>query len=117
MPKGKKEARKTYPLRLSPKERETLEGKAAEASLKLSEYIRQKSLSDTTLVKKKGVPAINILTYTELGRIGNNINQLTKLAHQSSKRGVQSNLDVTQLENLQELIKKVRRELAGIDKK
>lgn len=109
----KTQARKTYPLRLSPLERKKLESKAAEAGLKLSEYIRQKSLSDTTLATKEA--AINILIYRELGRIGNNLNQLTKLAHQSSKRGVQSNLDVAQLETLLELIKKTRRELSGVD--
>ena len=82
--KKKKEKRQIFSLRLSSSERLELENKAAEAGLKLSEYLRQTGLRRKIRSK---VPEINREMYLELGRIGNNLNQLTKNCHIALQQG------------------------------
>lgn len=111
----KQERRKNYPLRLSGSERAALEAKAAAAGLKLSAYLRQAGLNKTVSAQFESVPAINRLTYTELGRIGNNINQMTKAAHTSLQRGMGCNIDPDDLNNLLALLKKIRLEVLAVE--
>ena len=114
MSREKQERRKNYPLRLSSSERAALEAKAEAAGLKLSAYLRQAGLNKTVSAKKELVPAINRLTYTELGRIGHNINQMTKAAHKSLQRGMGCNVDPDELNGLLVLLKKIRLEVLAI---
>ncbi|MDJ0596891.1 MAG: plasmid mobilization relaxosome protein MobC [Pleurocapsa sp. MO_226.B13] len=114
MPRPKqKVVRENYQLRLLPSERKTMEQKAAAANLKLSEYLRAAGLNKTIRSQPK-VPEINRATYVELGRIGNNINQLTKAAHASLKRSGNCNVDPTELSELSDLIKRIRLEMLAI---
>ncbi|NJL82321.1 MAG: plasmid mobilization relaxosome protein MobC [Chloroflexaceae bacterium] len=52
-----------------------MERRAKAAGLKLSEYLRRAGLKKNQL---RTVPEINRQVYGELGRIGNNLNQLAK---------------------------------------
>lgn len=114
MPRPKqKVVRENYQLRLLPSERKTMEQKASAANLKLSEYLRAAGLNKTIRSQPK-VPEINRATYVELGRIGNNINQLTKAAHASLKRGGSGNVNVAELSELSALIKRMRLEILAI---
>ena len=90
-----------------------MEQKAQEAGLKLSEYLRSAALNKTIRTQAK-IPEINRATYVELGRIGNNINQLTKAVHVSLKRGGSGNVDPTSLSELSDLIKRMRLEILAI---
>ena len=114
MPRPKqKVVRENYQLRLLPTERERLEQLAAAANLKLSEYLRSAGLNKTIRGTAK-VPEINRATYVELGRIGNNINQLTKAAHASVKRSGNCDVDVDKLSELSKLIQRMRLEILAI---
>lgn len=104
--------RQIFPLRLSQGERATLEQRAAEAGLKLSEYLRQAGL------KRKGrtrVPEINRQTYIELGRIGNNLNQLTKACHIALSQGYGCHLDPTLLQSLSDKLDQIQLEVIGVN--
>jgi hypothetical protein len=57
------------------------------------------------------VPALNIFLVGQLGRLANNLNQLTKLAHQ----GRTSPLLLPCLEAILAEVRKLRRELIGLD--
>ena len=107
------EIRQNYQLRLSPSERSQMEEKAQQAGLKLSEYLRAAALNKTIRQRAK-IPEINRATYVELGRIGNNINQLTKAVHVSLKRGGSGNVDPIPLSELSNLIKRMRLEILAI---
>ena len=114
MPRPKqKVVRENYQLRLLPSERSAMEQKAAAANLKLSEYLRAAGLSKTIRSQPK-IPEINRATYVELGRIGNNINQLTKTAHASLKRGGSCNVNLAELSQLNDLIKRMRLEILAV---
>lgn len=114
MPRPKqKVVRENYQLRLLPSEREVLEQLAAQANQKLSEYLRSAGLNKTIRPTVK-VPEINRATYVELGRIGNNINQLTKAAHASITRGVNCNIDTDKLSELSEMIQRMRLEILAV---
>ena len=114
MPRPKqKVVRENYQLRLLPSERERLEQLAAGANLKLSEYLRSAGLNKTIRATVK-VPEINRATYIELGRIGNNINQLTKAAHASITRGANCNIDTDKLSELSKIIQRMRLEILAV---
>ena len=113
--KPKKERRKNFPLRLSLSERTALEAKAEQAGLKLSPYLRQAGLNKKISDQANRVSEINRATYVELGRIGNNINQMTKAAHQSLQRGMGCNIDPSELNDLLALLKKIRIEVLAVE--
>ena len=114
MPRPKqKVVRENYQLRLLPSERKIMESKAAAANLKLSEYLRSAGLNKTIRPTIK-VPEINRASYIELGRIGNNINQLTKAAHASVTRNGNCNVDTEKLSELSELIQRMRLEILAV---
>ena len=108
----KKENRKIFSLRLSASERLELENKAAEAGLKLSEYLRQTGLRKKIRAK---VPEINREMYLELGRIGNNLNQLTKNSHIALQQGNEFNIDIQVLQSLTDKLDEVRLSVIGIN--
>ena len=108
----KKENRKIFSLRLSASERLELENKAAEVGLKLSEYLRQTGLRKKIRAK---VPEINREMYLELGRIGNNLNQLTKNSHIALQQGNEFNIDIQVLQSLTDKLDEVRLSVIGIN--
>lgn len=63
-------------IRVTPEERQDIINRSQEAKLTISEYII-KSSSNNEIIVIKDLPKM----ITELRRIGNNINQLTKLAN------------------------------------
>ena len=101
-------------MRLSPSERTALEMKAKEAGLKLSPYLRQAGLNKTISASSNQIPEINRATYVELGRIGNNINQISKAANTSVKRGTGCNVNLNELTKLTTLLKQIRLEIMAI---
>ncbi len=107
----KKEPRKIFPLLLSPSERVELERRAAEAGMKLSEYLRRAGLKRK---RRARVPDINRQTYIELGRIGNNLNQIAKACHLNPSVGG-CHLDPNLLQSLCDQLDQVRLELLGVD--
>ena len=63
----------------------------------------------------KRLSKISLATYQELGRIGNNLNQLTKAANTAIKVGYSPPADPKLLAELLELLHQCRRQLACVD--
>ena len=97
-------------VRLTPAERADLEAKANIAGLTLSELLRSSTLKRQLPVK---VSSVAISTYRELGKIGVNLNQLTKAVNTANKMGHSLSIDATYLEELRSLLLKVQLEVAG----
>ena len=111
MTKNQQEQRKVFAIRLSPIERQAIEVKADTAGMKLGEYLR------TTALKKKippSVPKINREIYIELIRIGNNINQLAKVANVGSNRGEKLNLEMNKLTELSQHLDRLKLSVLAI---
>jgi len=109
--KKKEEQRKVFAIRLSPIERQAIEVKADSAGMRLGEYLR------ATALKRKiprSVPKINREIYIELIRIGNNINQLARIANVGSKRGEKLNLEMSKLEELSQYLDQLKLEVLAI---
>lgn len=118
MPKAKpKEVRQNYSLRMSHSERQIMKQKADMANLKLSEYLLSTGLN-TTIRSPVKVPELNRATYVELGKIGININQISKTLYSFLHREIKCNVNLTELQtelqalNLQ--IQETRLEIVGI---
>lgn len=119
MPRSKqKEVRKNYPLRLSPSERRALKEKADAANLKLSEYIRVSALKAIIHSPAK-IPELNRNTYVELGRIGENINQIAKVFNSIPTEQIahtKLQLLLSELQLLKSQIQRTRLEITAIVK-
>ncbi|HVT59506.1 MAG TPA: plasmid mobilization relaxosome protein MobC [Thermoanaerobaculia bacterium] len=76
------EWRRDHPLmlRLTSSEHDVLRRRAALARLPTAVYVREAALRRRS--PPRVVPLVNIRMVGQLGRLGNNLNQLTKLAHQ-----------------------------------
>ncbi len=99
-------------VRLSPDEWEQLEREAEANLLSKSELVRCKTLHNK--IPKK-ITAVAMGTYRELGRIGNNINQLARAANIAINRG-QIPPDATdELMELKRLLLEVRAEILDLD--
>lgn len=109
---GKQQRSKTVIIRLTACERELAEVKAAESGLSLSELFRASTLKRRL---PRQVTHIAADTYRELAKIGINLNQLTKAANAAIKLGQTPPANPELLENLETLLKLVRRELVEID--
>jgi Bacterial mobilisation protein (MobC) len=72
--------RHLLPIRLTGAERETMMRRAALARLPAAAYVRRCALGNGR--RPAVVPVVNVRSVGELGRLANNLNQLTKLAHQ-----------------------------------
>ena len=100
-------------LRLMEEEKEEWEAKAEEAGLgnNLSKFIRY-------CVENRRIappaPAINSDTYAELGRIGNNINQIAYAINRSIKMGEPVNTSLAEIEALKPLLQEVKLQLLGM---
>ncbi len=100
-------------LRLTEDEKEAWEAKAEEAGLgnNLSKFIRY-------CVEHRRIappaPAINSDTYAELGRIGNNINQIAYAINRAIKMGEPVNTSLEEIEALKPLLQEVKLQLLGM---
>lgn len=101
-----------YPVRLSDLELDWLRIKAKDAGMPASELIRRLTLGKPL---PKRLSKISLATYQELGRIGNNLNQLTKAANTAIKVGYSPPADPKLLSELLELLHECRRQLASVD--
>lgn len=98
-------------FRLTPAERDEVKDHAHAARISASELVRRRVLG--LPAPKAAVPRINADTYAALGRVGNNLNQLTKLAHESGQLQLQPLARA--LAELKALLDQVRREVIGAD--
>ena len=91
---------KTHGLRLSPNEKAELEGRAERAGLSLSEYIRRRALGKPvkTAVEEEAV--------RQMQRVGVNLNQLVKRAHQQGVEAVEGQA-LSVVRDLREVVKKL----------
>lgn len=111
MTKPDRQKREIFSIRLSPTERQTIEAKADSAGIKLGEYIR------ATALKRKippSIPEINREIYIQLIRIGNNINQIARVANVGIKRGDRLNVEMNKLTELSEYLDRLKLEVLAI---
>lgn len=94
-------------LRVNAVELAAIAEKANEMHMPVSRWLRHVALERR--FTPCPVPAVNREMYAALGKIGQNINQLTKLAHQ---RAVP--LATGPLEELEELLRKTKSALLGV---
>ena len=102
----------SYPVRLSKIELEMLRNRALEAGIKASELVRRNALMRPL---PKRISKVDLKTYIELGRIGNNLNQLTKGVNTALKYGVTPPADKGELQELLELLHSIRLKIAGVN--
>ena len=95
-------------MRLTDAELEQVRRRAAGARLAVAAYSRAAALRTSP---PGPVPALNIHFVGELGRLANNLNQLTKLAHQ----GRTSPLLLPCLGAILAEVRQIRRQLIGLD--
>jgi hypothetical protein len=96
-------------LRLTAEERLAIGRWAALARLPVAVYARQAALQPAA--PPRAVPIVNVRSYGQFGRLANNLNQLTKLAHEG-------HLPLALLPAIQELlaeVRAVRRLLVGLE--
>lgn len=79
-----------------------------ETALSRADVIR--ALIAKRRIKRVTVPTVNLKTYSELGRIGTNVNQLAKLANEYGYGEGFKKMD-----DLYHVINKLRSELLGVD--
>ena len=102
----------SYSVRLSDIELEMLRDRALESGMKASELIRKNALMRPL---PRRVSKIDLKTYIELGRIGNNLNQLTKAANTALKYGLSPPADTGELQELSKLLRLILLKLSGAD--
>ncbi len=102
----------SYSVYLSDIELEMLRDRALESGMKASELIRKNALMRPL---PRRISKVDLKTYIELGRIGNNINQLTKAANTALKYGLSPPADRGALEELLKLLHSIRLKIAGVD--
>ena len=106
-PRKKSDEKRNIPIavKLNQSEHKRLVELMEFAESSASEVIRQLVFKKRILKPKK--PILDVQTYTELRRIGNNLNQYVKQVHQRKI----SEIDRAFLENLQELLNEVSKRL------
>ena len=100
----------SYSVRLSDIELEMLRDRALESGMKASELIRKNALMRPL---PRRVSKIDLKTYIELGRIGNNLNQLTKAANTALKYGLSPPADTGELQELSKLLRLILLKISG----
>lgn len=110
MAKPKRERK--FQLRLTADEYRALVQKAAEAGVSASELCRRAALGRKL---PRRVTFIAAQTYWQLGKIGTNLNQLSKSANAAVCRGHSPPADPGYLAQLEELLHALRLELAEVE--
>ncbi len=103
---------RNYTFRMSELEYEMVRYKAFLTGIKMSEFVRRSAL---TKPLPKRVSKVDLKTYVELGRIGNNLNQLSKAVNTALKYSVTPPSDRGKLQELLELLHSIRRQIAAAD--
>lgn len=101
-----------FQLRIAEDEYRAIAQKANEAGVSVSEFFRRAA---TARKLPRRVTHISAQTYWELGKIGTNINQLTKSANAALKMGQSPPADPGYLAQLEELLHAIRLELAEVE--
>ena len=96
------------PVRLSDVELEMFRSRSAEQGISISELMRQNGLMRPI---PKRLSRITAQTYRELGRIGTNINQMTKAVNTAQRSGEEMKIELGQLLILADAIATCQREL------
>ena len=104
--------RHVFNVRFSDLELEIVRFKARSTGLTMTELVRRNSLLRPL---PQRLSKVGLDTYRELGRIGNNLNQLTKVANTAIKMGQTPPASPAVLASLAKLLNEVRRELACIN--
>lgn len=99
-------------IRLTLPEYEKAQLMADENNLTMSELFRAKTLKNRL---PRRVTKVAGQTYWELGKIGNNLNQIAKAINTSVLMGEPVVVDRALLSQIRDLVKQVRREIAEID--
>ncbi|WP_445253334.1 plasmid mobilization protein [Nodularia sp. LEGE 04288] len=99
-------------IMLTPEERQAALQMARENGLTISELFRSKTLKNKL---PRRVTRVAGQTYWELGKIGNNLNQIAKAINTTVLMGEPVVVDRGLLEQVKNLVKQVRREIADID--
>lgn len=94
----------THPVRFAADEYSQLKQKAYQARVSITEFIRRAALR-RQVVEPPPPPQINWKLYEELGRIGNNLNQLVKGVNTAVKAGQPVNIDARSLTLVVEQLK------------
>lgn len=97
---------------LTPEEKEQVRRMAEENSLTMAELFRAKTIKNRL---PRRVTKVAGQTYWELGKIGNNLNQIAKAIHISVLMGEPVVVDRALLEEVKNLVKQVRREITEVD--
>lgn len=100
-----------YKIRLRADERIEWEAKARAVNMNLASFIRR-SVNRQRVAR---VRAVNIETNRQLIRIGDALTQQITVAQTALSRGQPVNIDLNVLEELVTTLKKIRREVLGID--
>lgn len=74
-------------IRIDSQEKEIIREKAVAYGLNMSEYLRKLGLHDILPSVRVDLPQANKEAIKELNKIGNNLNQLTKLLHEEKLKG------------------------------
>ena len=96
------------PIRVTSEERSLLKEAARAVNVSLSEFIRRLALKKR--MPPVGVGKVNRETYSELCRIGNNLNQLVRAVNEGRALGVDLNL----LAGLRTCIKEIGFQTLGV---
>jgi Bacterial mobilisation protein (MobC) len=96
------------PVRLSDVELEMFRSRSEEQGISISELMRRNGLMRPI---PKRLSRITAQTYRELGRIGTNINQMTKAVNTSLRTGEEMKIELGQLLTLADAIAQCQREL------
>ena len=102
----------SYSVYLSDIELEMLRDRALESGMKASELIRKNALMRPL---PRRVSKIDLKTYIELGRIGNNLNQLTKAANTAALYGLSPPANTGELQELSKLLRLILLKLSDAD--
>jgi hypothetical protein len=99
-------------IRLTSEEYEKAQQMAEENNLTISELFRAKTLKKRL---PQRVTKIAGLTYWELGKISNDLNQIAKAVNTSEPMAEPVVVDLALLEQVINLVKQVRREITGVN--
>jgi Bacterial mobilisation protein (MobC) len=86
----------TLHVRFAVDENEQLKNKAYQARVSVTEFIRRAALRKQ-VIESPPPPQLNWKLYEQLGKIGNNINQIAKGVNSALRLGLPVNIDVEKL--------------------
>jgi hypothetical protein len=82
----------------------TIEGRAAEHNIPLSDFLREQALSGTILVRRS--PTLSAIDRHDLARIGSNLNQIARACNTTGDTVRARNIEAT-LDELRSLLRRM----------